>query len=105
MAEAVSALASARSRRPGKLGYASRAPPTELGLKDGQAITSLTLQEYGGVVYWDATALSGEVNPATDPLASFRVWWKSLDGKAQPDLPAELHADRGRRTIEAVPAL
>lgn len=62
----------------------------ELGLKDEQLITSLTLQEYGGVVYWDAVALVGESVPPLDPLWSFRVWWKSLDGKAQPDLPAEL---------------
>jgi len=66
------------------------ATTTELGLKDGQPITSLTLQEYGGVVYWDAVALVGESVPPTDPLWSFRVWWKALDGKAQPDLPAEL---------------
>ena len=41
-------------------------------------------------MYWDAVALTGESNPVADPLASFRVWWKSLDGKAQPDMPAEL---------------
>ena len=68
------------------------ATAAELGLKDGQAVPSLTLQEYGGVVFWDAVALAGESNPATDPLASFRVWWKSLGGKAQPDLPTDLRA-------------
>lgn len=63
-----------------------------LGLKAGQAVTSLTLQEYGGVVYWDAVALVGESAPATDPLASFQVWWKGLGGKLPPNLPASLNA-------------
>lgn len=63
----------------------------ELGLKEGQLISSLTLQEYGGVVYWDAVAFSGELAPATDPLASFQAWWKGLNGKAPPELPAHLN--------------
>jgi cytochrome c553 len=71
----------------------------ELGMKEGQLVASLTLQEYGGVVNWDAAALTGETNPATDPRMSFRVWWKSLDGKAPPDLPAEL-----RKVAEDGPA-
>ena len=54
------------------------------------AVTALTLQEYGGIAYWDAVALSGESRSATDPLASFRVWWKGLGGKAPPELPAGL---------------
>ncbi len=62
----------------------------DLGLKDGQAVSSVTLQEHGGIAYWDAIALSGESRSATDPRASFRVWWKSLGGKAPPGLPAEL---------------
>jgi hypothetical protein len=65
---------------------------TDLGLKDGEAVSAVTLQEYGGIAYWDAVALSGESRPAADPLASFRVWWKSLGGKAPPELPAELGA-------------
>jgi hypothetical protein len=63
-----------------------------LGLKPGQAVASLTLQEYGGVIYWDAAALSGTVVPKSDPLSSFRVWWSSLSGKGPPDLPADLNA-------------
>jgi hypothetical protein len=62
----------------------------ELELKEGQLIGSITLQEYGGVVWWDALALSGELAPASDPLASFQVWWKGLNGRAPPELPAEL---------------
>ncbi len=62
----------------------------DLGLKEGQRVSILTLQEYGGIAYWDTVALRGESRPATDPLASFRVWWKGLGGKAPPGLPAGL---------------
>jgi hypothetical protein len=65
---------------------------TDLGLKDGRAVSAVTLQVYGGVAYWDSVALSGESRPASDPLASFRVWWKGLGGKAPPELPAGLGA-------------
>ncbi|HSQ55977.1 MAG TPA: DUF1549 domain-containing protein, partial [Gemmata sp.] len=65
---------------------------TDMGLKEGQRINSITLQEYGGVVCWDTVALTGMSSPAKDPLASFTVWWKSLGGKAPPELPAELKA-------------
>ncbi len=64
----------------------------DLGLKENQPITALTLQEYGGVVYWDAASIRGKIAaPSTDPLASFLVWWKSLNGKAPLDLPTELN--------------
>ncbi len=68
------------------------ATAADLGLKEGQVVQSLTLQEHGGIACWDAVALIGESIPATDPLASFRVWWKGLGGKAPPELPADLHA-------------
>ena len=42
-----------------------------LGIADGQAIPSLTLQEYGGVVYWDDVALTG-TRPATYPRSRWR---------------------------------
>ena len=76
--------------RPG--GWVSLAVPlADLGLKEGQPVKSLTLQEYGGVAHWDAVAISGETDPAADPLASFRVWWKGLGMFPPPELPAELH--------------
>ncbi|HSQ55253.1 MAG TPA: DUF1553 domain-containing protein, partial [Gemmata sp.] len=65
---------------------------TDMGLKEGLRINSITLQEYGGVVCWDNVALTGMSSPAKDPLASFTVWWKGLGGKAPPELPAELKA-------------
>jgi hypothetical protein len=63
----------------------------ELGFKEGQQITSLTLQEYGGIAYWDDVAISGKVDPATDVLESFQAWWKGLNGKPPAELPAELN--------------
>lgn len=63
----------------------------DLGLKEGQSVPSLTLQEFGGVAYWDQVILTGETDPATDPLESFEVWWKSLGKKAPPELPADLN--------------
>jgi hypothetical protein len=63
-----------------------------LGLKEGQALSSLTLQEYGGVVFWDRATIRGNATLATDPRFSFRAWWKSLGGKATPELPSELRA-------------
>jgi hypothetical protein len=64
----------------------------DLGLKEWQHVGSITLQEYGGVMYWDAVAFAGETTGVNDPLASFRVWWKGLGGKAPPELPADLNA-------------
>ncbi|MFO0797809.1 MAG: PSD1 and planctomycete cytochrome C domain-containing protein [Gemmataceae bacterium] len=69
-------------------------PVAELGLTPGNGIGTLTLQEYGGVVYWDDVALSGEVNPATDLLESQAAWLKSFGAKA----PGEVPADAAKRT-------
>jgi hypothetical protein len=65
---------------------------SDLGLKEGQQVAAVTFQEYGGIAYWDAATLSGDIAPATDPLASFRVWWKGLAGRVPPELPSELNA-------------
>jgi hypothetical protein len=64
-------------------------PVAELGLKEGERVASLTLQEHGGIVYWDRITLVGE-STATDPEAAFQAWWKGLNGKAPPELPDEL---------------
>ncbi|MBN9522322.1 PSD1 domain-containing protein [bacterium] len=68
-------------------------PLSELGLKAGATVGSLTLQEFGGVVYWDDVALVGETNPAADPLESLAAWQKTLGAKA----PAEVPADAAKR--------
>jgi hypothetical protein len=64
-------------------------PLADLGIKDGQAIGSLTLQEYGGVVYWGTTWLIGRREPATDPVFSFSVWWKGVKGKPIPEFSGD----------------
>ncbi|HEX4614144.1 MAG TPA: DUF1553 domain-containing protein, partial [Urbifossiella sp.] len=64
-------------------------PLADLGLKAGATIGSLTLQEFGGVVYWDDVALTGDSTPATDPLSSFAVWQKGLGAKAPAEVPAD----------------
>jgi hypothetical protein len=68
-------------------------PLADLGLKAGATVGSLTLQEFGGIVYWDDVALVGDSTPATDPLASFSVWQKSLGAKG----PAEVPVDAAKR--------
>jgi hypothetical protein len=66
-------------------------PLSELGLKPGDQINSVTLSEEGGVVYWDNLALVGSVDPAADPSESFAVWRKAVGNSPPPDAPAELH--------------
>lgn len=62
----------------------------QLGMKAGQKIASLSLQEYGGIVYWDAPVVVGESDPATDPRASFATWWKRLGKRVPNELPGDL---------------
>jgi len=62
----------------------------ELGLKPGQRVTQFSLQETGGVVYWDALAIRGRVDPANDPLSSFALWWKQAGSRVIPDVPGDL---------------
>ncbi|MBL8825391.1 MAG: DUF1549 domain-containing protein, partial [Planctomycetaceae bacterium] len=62
----------------------------ECGLKPGQKISGITLQQMGGVAYWDAPSVNGKSVPTTDPLASFDVWWKGIGAKSPSDVPVEL---------------
>jgi len=59
-------------------------PAAELGLTDGQSVPSVSLEQYGGIAYWDAVALTGEADPVSDPLASFETWWKGLGREKMP---------------------
>ncbi len=61
-----------------------------LDLGEGTQLTSLSLQQSGGIVWWDALTVSGESNPAADPLSSFSEWWKAQKGKSPTDVPIEL---------------
>jgi hypothetical protein len=62
----------------------------DLGLKPGQAISSLTLSQTGGVAYWDAVTLIGQTDPAVDPRESFSAWRKTVGAAAPPETPGEL---------------
>src|SRR5205085_800446 len=61
----------------------------DLGLKPGDTLTGISVVENGGVCYWDNISISGEEEPATDPLESLAVWRKALGTTVPPDLPAE----------------
>jgi len=63
----------------------------DLGLKPGDTLVGLSLQQNGGVCYWDAVHLHGDANPGTDPLESLAAWRKAIGKTPPPDLPAELN--------------
>jgi len=65
------------------------APLVAMGLQPGALVGSMTLQEFGGVVYWDDVALSGKSAAAADPLESFAAWQKGLGAKAPGEVPAD----------------
>ena len=65
-------------------------PATDLGLKPGDRITSINLNQNGGLVYWDGVAVAGQSDPAADPLESLTAWRKSLGKNPPPDLPDDL---------------
>ncbi len=62
----------------------------ELQVTPGQRITSIALQQVGGITWWDTLSLSGELSPAIDPLASLSAWWNSVGSKAPAEVPDEL---------------
>lgn len=63
----------------------------ELGLKPGAQVKTVTVQESGGVVWWDALVMRGKVDAqlaAADPLESFTAW-RGVVEKSSPDLPGK----------------
>jgi hypothetical protein len=84
--------------------------PADLGMKAGDRVSSLALQQVGGVVWWDALAVRGFADPTTDPLTSFNAWWKAQSKKTPADIPEKLKAalaagpqsDTPRRTRQAL---
>lgn len=66
--------------------------PTALGLKPGTRINKLALQHSGGAIEWDLCTITGDVKAATDPLASFTVWWKGSTKAQPPEVPGEIAA-------------
>jgi hypothetical protein len=63
-----------------------------VGLKEGQPLNNLALQEAGGVAYWDEFAVAGTVEPAKDPQQSLGAWRKAHKGKSPADVPGELQS-------------
>jgi mono/diheme cytochrome c family protein len=62
----------------------------DLGLKPGTHVKTVTVQESGGIVSWDAFAMTGRAEPSDDPLASFDTWRETVGDVAPPELPAAL---------------
>jgi hypothetical protein len=69
-----------------KLSFAS----DDCGLKPGDRVSSIVVQQTGGVAWWDALTVRGASAPASDPLASFSAWWKAQANKTPPDVPDDL---------------
>ncbi len=67
-------------------------PAERLNAKPGEIINSVTMQETGGVAYWDAFAIAGASAPESDPMASLTAWRKSQAGKSPGDVPGDLQA-------------
>lgn len=62
----------------------------QLGLKPGQRIRSLTLNEQGGRCWVDGLSIAGKADAAKDPLASFDAWWRACKELDLNSLPSEL---------------
>jgi hypothetical protein len=75
---------------PGKWGKLS-VPAADVGLKTGDRVNSLTLNQRDGIAYWDAVTLVGQGELATDPLESLLAWRKAIGSNVPPELPGELH--------------
>lgn len=65
-------------------------PTDKLDLQPGDVVCSVALAQFGGIAWWDALTVAGQVNPATDVRSSFSAWWKSRVGQDTPGIPAEL---------------
>jgi hypothetical protein len=71
-----------------------------LGLKENTPVASLTLQEYGGVVSWDAAVFEGTSAPATDPRASLPGVVEGAEREDPTRLARRTERGRHRRTRE-----
>jgi hypothetical protein len=65
-------------------------PFEKLGLEPGTRLKSLVFTETGGQVWLDRVQVVGEIDPAADPLSSFRAWWHSQEGRDVGSVPTEL---------------
>ncbi|MFO0905599.1 MAG: PSD1 and planctomycete cytochrome C domain-containing protein [Pirellulales bacterium] len=64
---------------------------SDLGLKPGDRIQGLTLNQNDGIAYWDQIAVVGDAEIAKDPLESLTAWRKAIGNAPPPDVPGELH--------------
>jgi hypothetical protein len=65
-------------------------PAADLGLKPGDELNGVSLQQNGGVCDWDLVTITGEADPATDPLQSLTAWRKAVGTTPPPELPTDL---------------
>ncbi len=83
---------------------------SDLKLKPGDRIASISFSQNSGVAFWDHAVLAGRPNPESDPLESFELWRIAVGTTPPPDLPGEYHAavragSDGEITAEALDAL
>lgn len=65
--------------------------PADLAVKAGDRLNGVTLNQTGGIAYWDALSLVGTLEPTSDPAQSLAVWRQRVGSTPPPDLPAELN--------------
>ncbi|MBS0205603.1 MAG: PSD1 domain-containing protein [Planctomycetes bacterium] len=65
-------------------------PIDTLDLKAGDSIRGVALAQHGGIAWWDALKVTGDVQPATDVRSSFAAWWKERAAKETPGIPGDL---------------
>lgn len=58
-------------------------------LQPGDGIRSLSLEEFGGICWWDRLQVTGDVH-GSDERSSFRKWWISRQGKETAGVPGSL---------------
>ncbi len=64
----------------------------ELGLKPGDRLNGVTLNQTGGIAYWDAMAVVGVAETTRDPAQSLAAWRQRVGTTPPPELPADLNA-------------
>jgi hypothetical protein len=66
-------------------------PASDLGYEPGQRLDGIKLAQSGGIAYWDVLTLSGQADPAVDPLESLAAWRKAQGKNVPPELPGDLN--------------
>ncbi|MFM7074027.1 MAG: DUF1553 domain-containing protein, partial [Planctomycetota bacterium] len=64
----------------------------ELGFKPGDRLNGVTLNQTGGIAYWDSMAIVGTPDAALDPSRSLAAWRQRVGTTPPPEFPAELNA-------------